>query len=76
MKVYDLIYIILLSALVGCAGIRGSGGTPDEEPVTTQSNKVFKGKVSQVDVEANVNVLALAISKPRTISLLSNMRMV
>ena len=53
MRIYDLIYIALLAIFVGCAGIRGSGGTPDEEPTTTKTNKVFKGKVSQVNLESD-----------------------
>ena len=49
MKAFFLIWIALLYILVGCSGIRGSGGTVDEEPVTSKSNKIFRGKVSQIN---------------------------
>jgi len=48
MKVYSLILILMLYLLTGCGGIRGSGGTIEEEP-TTKTNKIFKGKVSQIN---------------------------
>ena len=52
MKYYYLIYIILLYFVTGCEGIRGSGGTVDE-PSTTKTNKVFKGKVSQYNSDTH-----------------------
>ena len=47
------IYIILLYAIIGCAGIRGTGSTIDEEPTAIKTNKIFKGKVSQVNEETH-----------------------
>jgi hypothetical protein len=64
MKVYSLIYIILLYLVTGCGGIRGSGGTIDEEP-TTKTNKIFKGKVNQVDTvsqEITINGVKIALN--------------
>ncbi len=64
MKVYSLILIMLVYILTGCGGIRGSGGTIDEEP-TTKTNKVFKGKVSQVDStaeEITINGVKIALN--------------
>lgn len=43
----------LLYFVVGCGGIRGSGGTVDDEIVSASSNKIYKGKISQFNEETN-----------------------
>lgn len=49
MKNLYIAYALVMIGLIGCSGIGGTGGTVDDTVTTPKSNKVFKGKVSQVN---------------------------